>query len=156
MILHDLAATVVKSLEVRVQRIGRSVGHERALDVGIEVQAHVVPILVLEHDIAEEIETGPERIGAGHRSPAELAAGLMAREVDLSGARVANVRIDRLDGRNLPRRQASRRIGAGWACERRRIEPALARILENAVRRAVMRVAGGQHGIMNQAELLGG
>src|SRR6185437_13899996 len=139
-----------------------------------EVEAVEVEARVLEHEIGEEAVaeeflqrlTGSKiagQIGAARRADdpggpvrrIALAARLVAGEDQLARARVVRTVIDLARRRDLRRRQAGAGILARLALHRRRIEAAVARVVEERVGRdtAILARAFCQRGLGQHGEL---
>ena len=152
----QLAAAREERPHVRIRGVHDQVLGQVALhDVLVEVERLPVPVRILEHDVAILVVGHGLQLGAcGLRAPSELAARHERREELLLRARVHRVRVD-LPGRRHLRRRQARRTVALLAEQHRGIEPALPRIVDQAVLQPVARVARGERRLVND-RILGG
>ena len=137
--------------QVGVDRVEqRSHRVQREQQVRAEVEAHRVVRRVLEHLVAEEaVRSEPVQPGERRRAggPSRPAAGAVFRARherrmhELAPGR-AHAGLDVANRLHLLRREAGVGILAGLAQEHRRIELALARIVDHAVLDAVDQIAG--------------
>src|SRR6266446_5050122 len=163
--LQQLAAAGAEAAQIGVGGIdGAGLGGVRECDVGIEVEVAEIEARILEDYVGEELV--PEEGLDGWRSsdgkwpgdPRGPAArrgfrtSLEAWKKDLAGARIPRARVDLPHGFHLGSGKAAVVVGAP-ALDRRRIEQALARVVEQAVLDPVQLVALLECGSLDGSEL---